>query len=80
MDTFRQSVIDLLQGNLQDISEISADDPLEQIGKIAQTALVPNSRPPQYFNYGVLGNDLKMIEDTIVFARFPFMVFVNFFK
>lgn len=68
-DTFRQSVIDLLQGNLQDISEISADDPLEQISRIAQTALVPESRAPQYFNYGVLGNDLKMVEDTVVFAR-----------
>lgn len=62
-------MIDLLQGNLQDISEISADDPLEQISRIAQTALVPESRAPQYFNYGVLGNDLKMVEDTVVFAR-----------
>lgn len=59
----------MLQGNLQDISEISADDPLEQISRIAQTALVPESRAPQYFNYGVLGNDLKMVEDTVVFAR-----------
>jgi hypothetical protein len=69
-DTFRQSVIDLLQGNLEDISDITADDPLEQIGRIAQTALIPQSRPPQYFNYGVLGSDLKIVEDTIVFARF----------
>lgn len=71
-DTFRQSVIDLLQGNLQDISEITADDPLEQIGNIAQTALIPDFRAPQYFNYGVLGNDLKIVEDTVVFARFSF--------
>lgn len=63
-------MIDLLQGNLQDISEISADDPLEQIANIAQTALVPESHAPQYFNYGVLGNDIKIIEDTLVFARF----------
>lgn len=63
-------MIDLLQGNLQDISEISADDPLDQIARIAQTALIPASRPPQYFNYGVLGNDLKIVEDTLVFARF----------
>lgn len=69
-DTFRQSVIDLLQGNLQDISEITADDPFEQISRIAQTALVPESRAPQYFNYGVLGDDLKIVEDTFVFARF----------
>lgn len=69
-DTFRQSVIDLLQGNLQDISEITSDDPLEQIKNIAETALVPDGHAPQYFNYGVLGNDLKLIEDTVFFARF----------
>jgi hypothetical protein len=63
-------VIDLLQGNLDDISEISADNPLEQIGNIAQTALIPDFRPPQYFYYGVLGDDLKILEDTVVFARF----------
>jgi hypothetical protein len=69
-DTFRQSVIDLLLGNLQDISEITADDPLDRIAGIAQTALVPNGPAPKYFNYGVLGQDLKMVEDTVVFARF----------
>lgn len=63
-------MIDLLQGNLQDISEITADDPLEQIVGIAQTAIIPESRAPQYFNYGVLGHDLKIVEDTVVFARF----------
>jgi hypothetical protein len=70
VDTFRQSVIDLLQGNLEDISEITADDPLEQIVGIAQMAIIPESRAPEYFNYGVLGNDLKFVEDTVVFARF----------
>lgn len=66
-------MIDLLQGNLQDISEITADDPFEQISRIAQTALVPETRAPhEYFNYGVLGGDLKIVEDTFVFARFSF--------
>ena len=69
-DTFRQSVIDLLQGRIEDISDITADDPFEQIGKIAQTALIPDSRPPQYFNYGVLGSDLKLAEDTLVLAGY----------
>lgn len=62
----------MLQGNLEDVSEITADDPLEQIVGIAQTALIPDGRPPQYFNYGVLGSDLKFAEDTVVFARFLF--------
>lgn len=69
-DTFRQSVIDLLQGKLEDISEISADDPFEQIARIAQTALIPQIRAPEYFNYGILGNDLRIIADTVVFFRF----------
>ncbi|CRL06388.1 CLUMA_CG019050, isoform A [Clunio marinus] len=69
-DTFRQSVIDLLHGHLEDISEISADDPFDQIANIAQSALVPSSPAPKYFNYGILGNDLKMIEDTVVFASY----------
>lgn len=69
-DTFRQSVIDLLLGNLEDVSEISADDPIEQFGKIVQTCLVPDCRPPEYFNYGVLGHDLKIVNDTVFFARF----------
>lgn len=56
-------------GNLTDLSDIQMDDPLEQIAGIAQWALVPESRAPQYVDYGVLGNDLKMLEETISFAR-----------
>jgi hypothetical protein len=52
------------------MSEITADDPFDQIFGITQTAIIPDSRPPDYFNYGVLGNDLKIVEDTVVFARF----------
>jgi hypothetical protein len=69
IDTFRQGVIDLLLGNLDDISEICRDDPIEQIANIAQSALVPTSRAPKYFNYGVMGNELRLVEDTIVCAR-----------
>lgn len=68
-DSFRQSVIDLLMGNLTDLSDIQMDDPLEKIAGIAQMALVPETRAPQYVDYGVLGNDLKMLEETIYFAR-----------
>lgn len=52
------------------MSEITADDPFEQVVGIAQTAIIPEGRPPDYFYYGVLGNDLKIVEDTFVFARF----------
>jgi hypothetical protein len=64
-------VLDLLQGKLDDISEITADDPLEQIANIAQTALIPESSAPRYINYnGAIGYDLRFLEDSLVFARF----------
>lgn len=60
----------MLLGNLEDISEICTDDPFAQITNIAQSALIPDTRAPQYFNYGgVMGSDLKFIEDSITFAR-----------
>jgi len=68
-DTFRQSVIDLLQGHVDDLSEVEADDPIEQFSRIAQTALVPSTPAPTYLDFGVLGSDLKFATDTIVFAR-----------
>lgn len=78
VDTFRQGVIDLLLGNLDDISEICTDDPIEQIANIAQSALVPQSRAPKYFNYGVMGSELRLVEDTIVCARcIVYLFFVN---
>lgn len=78
VDTFRQGVIDLLLGNLDDISDISADDPLEQITQIAQTALVPESRAPSYFNYGVMGNEFQVIEESVVYARLMSRYFFSF--
>lgn len=70
VDTFRQGVIDLLLGKLDDLSDLCTDDPFEQITNIAQCALIPESRAPQYFNYvGVMGSDLKFINDSVTFAR-----------
>jgi hypothetical protein len=52
------------------MSEITADDPFDQVLGIAQTAIIPETQRMEYFDYGVLGNDLKIVEDTVVFARF----------
>jgi hypothetical protein len=84
VDTFRQGVIDVLLGNLEDISEISFDDPLEQITQIAQTALLPESRAPTYyFNCGAMGSDLKFAQDSVIFARlmtlFPYLILTRHF-
>lgn len=70
-DTLRQSIIDMMLGQIKDKNDFGEDDAVEQLLNIAQTTLVPQKRAPlEYFNYGVLGSDLKMIEDTIYFARF----------
>jgi hypothetical protein len=69
-DTFRQSVIDLLQGNLEDIRDIIADDPIAQFTNIAKTAIIPDTQPPQKLDFGVFGNDLKFALDTFDFTRF----------
>lgn len=78
VDSFRQGVIDLLLGNLEDISDICIDDPIEQITNIAQCALIPESRAPILLNYGgVMGYEMKFIEDSITFARCIYNI--NFF-
>jgi hypothetical protein len=77
-DTFRQSVIDLIHGQIKDLNEFVDDNKIEQLKNIVQATLVPTKRAPlEYFHYGVLGNDLKMIEDTIYFTRF---LYYPFFK
>ncbi|XP_070502747.1 phosphatidylinositide phosphatase SAC2 isoform X1 [Chironomus tepperi] len=71
VDSFRQSVLDLLLGNLEDLCDITADDPFEQLTNIAQTVLIPDSPAPTYFNYSSpIGSDLKFIEDSIYFASY----------
>ncbi|CAG9807450.1 unnamed protein product [Chironomus riparius] len=71
VDSFRQSTLDLLLGNLEDISDITADDPFEQFTNIAQSVLMPDSRAPTYFNYSSpIGCELKFIGDSIYFASY----------
>jgi hypothetical protein len=59
----------LLQGNLDDISDVIADDPLAQFSNIAKTAIIPDTKPPQKLEFGVFGNDLKFALDTLDFTR-----------
>ena len=70
-------MLDLLLGNLDDISDITADDPFEQLTNIAQSVLIPDTPAPTYFNYSSssIGSDLKFIEDSIYFARWIKIVF-----
>ncbi|XP_016961022.1 phosphatidylinositide phosphatase SAC2 isoform X1 [Drosophila biarmipes] len=62
-DSFRQCIIDLMQGQLLRAEELQEDEVLETIIQI----LTPETRPPLrgYYNPGVLGPELQLLE-TIV--------------
>ncbi|EDW15388.2 phosphatidylinositide phosphatase SAC2 isoform X1 [Drosophila mojavensis] len=63
-DSFRQCIIDLMQGQLQRADELREDDVLETIVQI----LTPESRPPLrgYYSAGVLGPELKLLESIVL--------------
>lgn len=63
-DSFRQCIIDLMQGQLQRADELREDDVLETIVQI----LTPESRPPLrgYYSAGVLGPELKLLESIVI--------------
>lgn len=73
-DSFRQCIIDLMQGQLQRADELREDDVLETIVQI----LTPESRPPLrgYYSAGVLGPELKLLE-SIVLNRCASRTIVN---
>ena len=70
-DSFRQSVIDLMQNNIKHVSEISEDEFLATIIEIAETALVPSTPAPirGYFHAGVLGPELQLLESLAIQTR-----------
>lgn len=63
-DSFRQCIIDLMQGKLQQAAELKEDDVLETIIQI----LKPESQPPLrgYYSAGVLGPELKLLESIVL--------------
>ncbi|KAL7728141.1 hypothetical protein ACLKA6_002274 [Drosophila palustris] len=63
-DSFRQCIIDLMQGELKQATELQEDEILETIVHI----LTPESQPPLrgYYNAGVLGPELKLIESIVM--------------
>lgn len=73
-DSFRQSVIDLMQGNLTDYTQLTDDDVLDTLVEVAKTALVPTKPPPLrgYFNVGVFGAEARLAEDLIYHTRSEF--------
>ncbi|XP_017081971.2 phosphatidylinositide phosphatase SAC2 isoform X3 [Drosophila eugracilis] len=63
-DSFRQCIIDLMQGQLLRPEELQEDQVLNTILQI----LTPETRPPLggYYNPGVLGPELQLLESIVV--------------
>ncbi|XP_017007574.2 phosphatidylinositide phosphatase SAC2 isoform X5 [Drosophila takahashii] len=62
-DSFRQCIIDLMQGQLLRAEELQEDEVLDTILQI----LTPETRPPLrgYYNPGVLGPELQLLESIV---------------
>ncbi|XP_017057139.1 phosphatidylinositide phosphatase SAC2 isoform X3 [Drosophila ficusphila] len=63
-DSFRQCIIDLMQGQLLRAEELQEDEVLDTILQI----LTPETRPPLrgYYNPGVLGPELQLLESIVM--------------
>ncbi|KAH8337151.1 hypothetical protein KR059_001885 [Drosophila kikkawai] len=62
-DSFRQCIIDLMQGHLLTADELHEDEVLNTILQI----LTPETRPPMrgYYNPGVFGPELQLLESIV---------------
>ncbi|XP_020813812.1 phosphatidylinositide phosphatase SAC2 isoform X1 [Drosophila serrata] len=62
-DSFRQCIIDLMQGHLLTADELQEDEVLNTILQI----LTPETRPPMrgYYNPGVFGPELQLLESIV---------------
>uniref|UniRef100_B3NZZ3 GG24675 n=1 Tax=Drosophila erecta TaxID=7220 RepID=B3NZZ3_DROER len=62
-DSFRQCIIDLMQGQLLRAEDLQEDEVLDTILQI----LTPETRPPLrgYYNPGVLGPELQLLESIV---------------
>uniref|UniRef100_A0A182SB58 HSac2 domain-containing protein n=1 Tax=Anopheles maculatus TaxID=74869 RepID=A0A182SB58_9DIPT len=70
-DTFRQSCIDLLQGQLSENDCIREDDACDAIVGIAATALKPSGPVPlTYYNYGQLSSEQVLLEHVVYSASY----------
>ncbi|KAL5284388.1 INPP5F family protein [Megaselia abdita] len=68
-DSFRQSVIDLMHGKIEHADDIKGDDVWEALLNVAQQTVIeplaPDAPPKGYYNPGVLGAELKLLEPFI---------------
>ncbi|XP_053665569.1 phosphatidylinositide phosphatase SAC2 [Anopheles marshallii] len=70
-DTFRQSCIDLLQGQLSECGCIPEDDVCDAVVGIATTALKPfGPAPLTYYNYGQMSTEHLLLEQVVFSASY----------
>lgn len=67
-DSFRQSVIDLMHGKIQNAEDIEDEDVWEVLLNVAQQT-VPEAPPKGYYNPGVFGPELKLLEPFVLNSR-----------
>lgn len=72
-DSFRQSVIDLMHGKIEHADDIKDDDVWEALLNVAQQTIIeplaPDAPPKGYYNPGVLGAELKLLEPFVLNSR-----------
>lgn len=72
-DSFRQSVIDLMHGKIENADDINDDDVWEALLCVAQQTVIeplaPDAPPKGYYNPGVLGAELKLLEPFVLNSR-----------
>lgn len=65
-DTFRQSMIDLMQGNIRKSDELQFNEALKVLASIAELPVEVSS----YYHYGALNNELQLTESILKSARY----------
>lgn len=64
-DTCRQSIIDLMLGNVRHGDELKFNRTLLTLVQMAE----PATLAPDYFHYGALNNELQLAESLVQSAR-----------
>lgn len=66
-DTFRQSIIDLMLGNITNCNQLQEDDALKTILSITESSI---KVPEGYHTYGALNPEIQLAESIITSSRF----------
>lgn len=64
-DTFRQSIIDLMHGNITQINEPQFSESLKILASIADS----NINVSGFYHYGALNNELQLTESILESTR-----------